>query len=224
MELDPASLDLGLKYKLLVGAVVPRPIAFVSTVSPDGVPNLAPFSFFAGVSANPWRLLFCPANNSDGSEKDTLRNCAPAPVGTGECCISIVSEAIARRMAITAAGVPFGDSEFDLSALTPAPSKVVRPARVTESPITFECRVHEIMRLAPGAPAGGNVVLAEPVWVHAHDGLIDERMRIDPDALRAVGRMAGLGYCTTRQQFDLSWGHDAVTEPEIDFEARFGAR
>jgi flavin reductase (DIM6/NTAB) family NADH-FMN oxidoreductase RutF len=224
MELDPASLELGLRYKLLVGAVVPRPIAFVSTVSPDGATNLAPFSFFAGVSANPWCVLFCPANNADGSEKDTLRNCASPPGGTGECCISIVSEEIARRMAICAEGVPFDRSEFDLSGLTPAPAMVVRPPRVAESPVTFECRVRDIQRLAPGAPAGGNIVLAEVVWVHARDGVVDERMRTDPAQLRAVGRMAGLGYCTTRQRFDLPWGNDAIGEPEIDFDGRFGDR
>ena len=79
MEIDPLSLSVADRYKLLIGCVVPRPIAFVSTISPDGAPNLAPFSFFTGVGSNPLTLLFCPSNKPDGTEKDTLRNCAPAP-------------------------------------------------------------------------------------------------------------------------------------------------
>ena len=169
MEIDPAALAQRDRYKLLIGAIVPRPIALVSTISPDGVTNLAPFSFFAGVSSEPLSLLFCPANKPDGSEKDTLRNIlaghpglAQGPSGDGpelgeggEFVVNIVSHAIARPMAMCAEELPYGESEFDLSGFTPAPSKVVRPPRVAQSRVSFECRAMQVIRLAPGAPGAG---------------------------------------------------------------------
>jgi len=213
MNLDPAKLEVVERYKLLIGAIVPRPIAWVSSLSRAGQPNLAPFSFFNGVGSDPMTLLFCPANNADGSEKDTLRN-VDLERGTGEFTVSIVSEGHAQQMAITAEALPSGESEWDLARLDPAPSAVVRPARVAGAPVAFECRTHQIVRLNPGAPAGGNVVIGRVVSVYAADDVIDDGKRINPGKLAAIGRMAGLGYCTTRERFDIPWGRDAIGAPD----------
>jgi len=217
MEIEPQTLSVRDRYKLQVGAIVPRPIAFVSTVSPEGTTNLAPFSFFNGVGSDPLTLLFCPSNKSDGSEKDTLRNCLDPPAGLGEFVVNVVSEPYAREAAACAEPLDFGESEFDFSGLTPAPAVRVRAPRLAESPFCFECRTERIVRLNPGVTGGGNIVVGAVVWMHARDGLVDERYRVDPEQLAAIGRMAGTTYCTTRQRFDMPRGKAALEMemPEI---------
>ncbi len=210
MDINPLSLDLADRYKLMIGAIVPRPIAFVSTVSSDGRLNLAPFSFFCGVSSNPPTLAFCPANKADGSEKDTLINCSTPPTGTGQFVVNIASEAIAQQMAACAEELPFGESEFAMTQLTPAPSAKVKPPRVAESPFAFECETMQVLRLNPGAPSGGNIVIGRIVHIHADDGIVNDRWHVDPAKLAAIGRMAGLSYCTTRDRFDIPWGKAAL--------------
>lgn len=215
MLLSPADIPQPDRYKLLIGLIVPRPIALVSTVSPAGKTNLAPFSFFAGVGSNPMTLLFCPANKDDGSDKDSLRNAAlPADHGCGEFVVNIVSEDIARRMAACAEPLAYGDSEFDLSGLTPAPCDAVRPPRVLESPASFECRTLQVIRTNRGEPGGGNVVLGEILRVHVRDDIVNQRLHADPAKLNAVGRMGGLAYVRTAdaaQRFELPMGRKALT-------------
>jgi len=207
MELDPRELEQPLRYKILIGMVVPRPIAFVSTISADGATNLAPFSFFNAVGSDPMTVLFCPANGPDGGEKDSLRNAKPVSEGgTGEFVVNAAVEEYVDKVALAAEPLPFGESEFDLTGLTPAPSTVVRPPRVAESPFAFECRTTQVIRTHPGAPAGGNLVLGEVVRIHVRDGLLDERLRTDPERLGAVGRMGGFTYCRTGDRFDLRPG------------------
>jgi len=211
MEIDPAGLEQRNRYKLLIGGIVPRPIAFVSTVSRGGADNLAPFSFFAGVSSDPMSLLFCPANTPEGGLKDTLRNILECGDGGGTgvgagFVVNIVSHAIARPMAVCAEPLPHGQSEFDLAGLTPAPSRKVAAPRVLQSMLSFECETMQVIRLAPGAPGGGNIVIGRVVWVHVDDKVVDEKMHIDPSALDAVGRMGGLDYCTTRDRFEMPMG------------------
>ncbi len=214
MEFDPSSLEIRDRYKLLIGAIVPRPIAVVSTVSAAGARNVAPFSFFAGVGSNPMSLLICPANRADGSEKDTLRNCAPPEEGgSGEFVVGIAHERLIRRVAAAAEELPYGESEFALSGLTPAEWPGVRPARITECPVSFACRTRTIIRTNPGAPSGGNVVVGEVFRVHADGSILDDRMRLDQAALGAVGRMGGLRYCRTRETFDLPMGRAALAAP-----------
>lgn len=214
MDLDPAALSIADRYKLLIGCIVPRPIAFVSTVSPDGRPNLAPFSFFAGVGSNPMTLLFCPANKDDGSEKDSLRNAKPpGEGGVGEFVVNTVSEEFERRMAAAAEALPYGESEFELAGLHASPSLRVRPPRLIESPVSFECETIQVIRTNPGAPSGGNVVIGRVVHAHARDGVFNERLHADPDALRAIGRMGGLSYCRTRERFQMPMGRRALEEP-----------
>lgn len=211
LELDPDALGVPERYKLLIGGIVPRPIALVSTISPDGRTNLAPFSFFTGIGSDPMTLLFCPANDERGLEKDTLRNCAPVERGgTGEFVVNASTEALAIEVAAAGEPLPYGESEFGLVGLTPAQSAVVRAPRVAESPLAFECRTVEVVRLNPGVAAGGNVVIGRVVHVSVDDSIIDQRLRIDPDRLRAIARMGGATYSRTRERFDLPRGVEAL--------------
>jgi flavin reductase (DIM6/NTAB) family NADH-FMN oxidoreductase RutF len=214
MELDPTTISMRDRYKLLIGCIVPRPIALVSTRGRDGSLNLAPFSFFCGVSATPMSLLFCPANKPDGSMKDTLRNASPPEEGgTGEFVVNVVTEAIGRQVVACAEPLEYGVSEFDAVGLTARASAKVGPPRVAESPVSLECRTSRVMRLNPGVPAGGNLVIGEVVYVHAAEGVVNQQWHTDPAALRAIGRMGGLGYCRTAgagTRFEMPMGLEAL--------------
>lgn len=198
MTIDPAAADHRNIYKLLVGAIVPRPIAFVSTVSPEGVRNLAPFSFFTAVSANPPVICFSPmVRGSDGGRKDTLCNIE----ATREFVVNIVSEDFAQAMNACSAEFPPEVDEFAVSGLTPAPSDLVRPPRVAESRINMECRLLQILHVSP-KPLGGSLVIGEVVRFHLAGELFRD-FRIDPDKLRAIGRMGGPTYARTTDRFEM---------------------
>lgn len=150
-------------------------------------------------------MLFCPANNGDGSEKDSLRNAKPiGEGGTGEFVVNIVPHRLAQAMNQTSACLPYGTSEFDVSGVAAAPCKVVAPKRVAESPIAYECTTIQVIRTNPGTPNAGNIVLGRVVHVWLADGVADERLRIDPAKIDAVGRMGGFGYATTRDRFEIA--------------------
>lgn len=198
---DPAGHKVSDMYKLMVGLIVPRPVALVSTVDKDGVPNVAPFSFFSGVGSNPPTVLFCPSLRSPeqrlDDRKDTLRNVEQ----TGEFVINIVSDAIASAANLAAAEVGPEIDEFSLAGLTPIPSEAVRAPRVAESPAQMECKLLEIV-FTRQAPGGGVIVLGEVVRFHVRADL-EDNFRIDPAKLDAVGRMAGNTWAHTRDRFDL---------------------
>lgn len=201
-SLDPANQSAQDTYKLLVGAVVPRPIAFVSTLDEHGVRNLAPFSFFTVASANPPVVCFCPmirghARPDLPGTKDTLRNI----IATREFVLNIVSEEFAAKMNACSADVPPEVDEFDLSKLTPLASERVKPPRVAESHVQMECRLEQIVHVSP-KPLGGSLVLGEVLRFHVRSALL-ENFRIDPDQLHAIGRMAGSTYCRTRDRFEM---------------------
>jgi flavin reductase (DIM6/NTAB) family NADH-FMN oxidoreductase RutF len=198
LSINPADHQVHEIYKLMVGLIVPRPVALVSTVDKDGVPNVAPFSFFNGVGSNPPTVLFCPALRSSGDKrKDTLRNVEQ----TGEFVINIVSDSIAAAANATAADVGPEVDEFLIAGLTAIPSEAVRPPRVAESPAQFECKLLQIV-FTGQAPGAGVVVLGEIVRVHvaAH---LEHNFRVDPAGLDAVGRMAGNTWVHTRERFEL---------------------
>lgn len=198
MHFAPEDVRPSLFYQRMIHAIVPRPIAWVSTQSGDGVSNVAPFSYFTGVGSRPPSLLFCPANGRDGQPKDTLRNIQD----TGEFVVNIVSAAVASQMNDSASSLPAEESEFSFCGLTEVASTVVDVPRVGESPVQFECRQMQILNLGEG-PGGANVVIGEVVQMHIDDGVIGARDLIDPDLLDAVGRMGGLSYCRTKDRFDL---------------------
>ncbi|MBI4547471.1 MAG: flavin reductase family protein [Ignavibacteriae bacterium] len=181
----------------MIGCIVPRPIAFVSTISPDGIRNLAPFSFFNGVCSNPPIVLFSTVIRKDGKHKDTLNNVE----ATKEFVVNIVSEDFADQMNITSAEYPPNIDEFIESGLTPIPSDLVKPPRVKESHINMECKLVQIIHFGTG-PGGGSTVFGEVLRFHISDELFDN-FKIDPDKLHPIGRMGGPTYTRTTDRFDL---------------------
>ncbi len=198
MIADPGSTSVQNIYKLLIGAIVPRPIAFVSTISAEGVRNLAPFSFFTAASADPPVVLFCPMiRGRDGARKDTLHNIA----ATREYVVNIVSEEFAGKMNITSGEYPPHVDEFELSGLTPLASDVVKAPRVKEAHVNMECRLLQIVDVSP-KPLGGSVVIGEVLRFHVDDACVSE-YKIDPDKLHAIGRMGGPAYVRTTDRFNM---------------------
>ena len=212
MEIDPDSLPVDRRYALMIGAIVPRPIAVVGTCDASGRPNLAPFSFFTGVGSEPMALVVSVANPPGGAgEKDTLRNAKPeSEGGTGTFTVSVATEALITRIVACAEPLAHGESEFALAGLTPATGTRVRAPRPAESPLTFECVTQQVVRMAPGVPGASNLLIGRVVLVHVQDGLVDERMRIDPARLAAVGRMGGIEYCTTQERAAIPSGRGAL--------------
>lgn len=214
-EFNPADLAPIERYKLLVGCVTPRPIAWVSTRAPDGSVNLAPYSFFNAIGADPMTVLFCPATQPDGSEKDSLRNAKlKAEGGSGEFVVNVASESMIRHVAATGEELPHGESEFELAGLTEAPCAIVSAPRVAESPVAFECRTLEVVRTNGLKPGSGNVVIGEVVYAHVDRALIDERLHVNADSLATIGRMGGADYCRTRDRFALPRGRAALDPGE----------
>lgn len=197
MELDPESLGLRDRYSLLISVIQPRPIAWVATTSPAGVHNLAPFSFFTGITANPMSVCFAPVNDRTGKEKDTLVN---ARAGR-QFVVNIANEGNAAKMNETSANWPYGVSEFEKAGLTPLPSVKVRPPRVKESPVAMECEVLQIVTLSDG-PLGGHLVVGKVVHFHCDDALWNGGRPRHQD-LKAVGRMEGAWYARTGDAFEL---------------------
>jgi flavin reductase (DIM6/NTAB) family NADH-FMN oxidoreductase RutF len=198
MIIDPTSAGASDIYKLMVGLIVPRPIAFVSTMDRAGLRNLAAFSFFTAVSANPPVIAFSPmVRGSDGKRKDTLHNIE----ATQEFVVNVVSEDFVAKMNLTSPEYPPEVDEFVVSGLTPLPSNLVRPARVAESRASMECRLVQVVHVSP-KPLGGSIVLGEVLRFHVADELFDS-YRIDPDLLCAVGRMGGPTYARTTDRFNL---------------------
>jgi flavin reductase (DIM6/NTAB) family NADH-FMN oxidoreductase RutF len=198
LVLDPRASNYQDVYKILIGAIVPRPIAFVSTISPEGIRNLAPFSFFTAISANPPVICFCPTRRP-GPEprKDTLRNIS----ATREFVVNIVSEEIAGQMNITSGDFAADVDEFEAAGLTPIPSDLVKPPRVAESHVHMECKLCLTIEISD-LPGGGNLVIGEVVRLHVDDAYVDN-FKIDPDKLRAIGRMGGNSYARTSDRFDM---------------------
>ena len=197
MIIDPAVTDYRNIAKLMVHSIVPRPIAFVSSVSTEGVLNLAPFSYFTVASGNPPVICFAPIVRRDGSKKDTLHNIE----ATGEFVVNVVSEEFAAKMNVTSGEYPPDVDEFALSGLTPVASEVVKAPRVKESHVNMECRLMKIVPVSE-RPGGGCLVLGEVVRFHVDDAMMSE-FAVDPDQLGAVGRMGGATYSRTADRFEL---------------------
>ncbi|WP_135825431.1 flavin reductase family protein [Halorussus ruber] len=193
MELDPD--EVGSLYRTLAGAVVPRPIAWVSTTNPDGIDNLAPYSFFNVVAYDPPVVMFAPVDDDDapGGLKDTPRNVRE----TEEFVVNVVTESVAEAMNQTSATLPAGESEFDRADLTRADSTAVTPPRVAESPVAFECSLYEMVDVGEST-----MVLGEVEWVHVDDEVTTDG-KMDVEKLDAVGRLSGSLYATTENRFSM---------------------
>ena len=180
---------------VLTGVIVPRPIAFVSTMSPDGEVNLAPYSFFNAVSYN--HVVFSSSRHVSNKSKDTLRNIEE----TGQFVVNIVVDPIADAMNATAAEYPEGVDEFEIAGLTHAPSQIVKPPRVAESPVNIEGELDQVVQIGSG-PHEHGLVIGKILLMHVSDDVIDGH-RIDQAKLMATGRMAGNMYCRTNDRFEM---------------------
>lgn len=203
ISIDPKAHAYSDIYKLMIGAIVPRPIAFVSSVDAAGALNLAPFSYFTLCSSNPPYVVFSPAHRGPGKPpKDTLHNIRE----TGEFVVNTVSEEFLGQMNSTAADFPHGMDEFGISGLTPVPSNRVKPPRVREAHAQMECVLHDVITLSD-KPGGGSLVIGEVVLFHIDRSvLVDperDLFKIDPRKLRAVGRMGGPTYTRTLDLIDI---------------------
>ena len=186
-------------YKILIGSVVPRPIGWISTVNAGGQPNLVPFSFFNVVCPKPPTVLFCPMiRGTDGKAKDTLNNVK----ATGEFVVNIVSENLAAAMVASSVEIAPEVNEFELTGLATAPSIVVRPPRVAESLIHFECKLSQMIEIG-NQPGGGSVVLGEIVHLHVDERVLFGEDKIDLAALKPIGRLAGSAYVRVTDIYEM---------------------
>jgi flavin reductase (DIM6/NTAB) family NADH-FMN oxidoreductase RutF len=203
MIVSPSELVHKDLYALLLNSVAPRPIAWVSTVSASGQPNLAPFSFFNVVSVNPPLLGFSPGlrqsrrDASHGEAKDTLRNIRE----TKEFVVNVVTYELAEAMNLTSGEYDASVNELEMANLTSEASKVVRPPRVAESPVSFECKLYRILDFST-VPTSGSLVLGEIVAIHLDDANLKEG-KLDRNSLDLIGRMGGIQYTRTTQRFEM---------------------
>ncbi len=198
MIINPDDLDNRGRYKLVIGSILPRPIAWVSTMDEAGRLNLAPFSYFTAVCPTPMTLVFCPGVHPDGRVKDTWRNIEGVP----EFVVNITNEATAAQMNRCATLLPPGQSEFEWAGVTPAPSETIRVPRVAEAPIAFECTLDRIVVISD-QPGGGAAVFGRVRRIYVRDDLYHDG-RIDTEALRPIGRLAGDAYTPLGEMFHMA--------------------
>jgi flavin reductase (DIM6/NTAB) family NADH-FMN oxidoreductase RutF len=192
---SPANL-----YKLMVGMVVPRPIAFVSSLDSQGVRNLAPFSYFMACSADPPVVCFVASHRAGPRPaKDTLNNI----LATREFVVNIVSDEFVDKMNLTAAEVPPDVDEFDMAGLAPLASDLVKPPRVAESHAHMECRLRQTLPISNPEGATNTIVFGDVLRFHVDEAIVDG-YKIDPAKLRAVGRMGGPTYIHTHDLFEMA--------------------
>lgn len=188
MEFDLATMTPADRYKLVSASITPRPIAWISSQSADGVRNAAPYSFFNMVSADPPLLAFGMMRRPDGTHKDTAANI----LSTGEFVVNMVREADAEAMNLTCIDAPPGFDEISAAGLQTASSTKVRPPRIASAPVSMECRLFQVTE-TPGT----SVVLGEVVHMHIGDAFIDpEKLHIDAPAMNLIARMHGAGWYT----------------------------
>ena len=198
MTLDFGTLKPREAYAWMIGTILPRPIAWVSTISGEGKTNLAPFSFFQGVTSNPPTLMFCPVNDRTGAKKDTVRNIEQVP----EFVVNLVSFALAEQMNATSATLPYGESEIETFGISAVASEWVKPPRVKDAPVAFECTLDRFVHIGEG-PLAANVVFGRIRLAHVADAVLGRDGKPDPVKLDLIGRMGGEMYARTTDRFEL---------------------
>ena len=199
MIIDPKEQSFQENHKLMIGSIVPRPIALVSTVSKDGVNNLAPFSYFNGVCSKPPTVMFAPARRGwDGNEKDTLVNIRESK----EFTINIVSESFVEKMVICGTDFDPSIDEFDSSKLIKVSSKKVKPPVVKQAKVSFECILTKIVQIGRHEAGGGFIVIGEIILFHIDDKVYNKG-HLDLDELNPVGRLAGDWYTRSKDNFKI---------------------
>jgi flavin reductase (DIM6/NTAB) family NADH-FMN oxidoreductase RutF len=195
MKVDPGAISSDAAYYWLIAAIAPRPIAWTSTLNQDGSANLAPFSFFTGITSDPPTCLICVSRHGGTRKKDTWVNIER----TGEFVIHVVTDALAPQMNATSRVFPYGVDELVEAGLTKIPADLVAPPRVAEAPVAMECRLDRIVEVGR---AGTAIIIGEILLWHVRDDLLVEG-RIDAGRLDAIGRLSGASYARTRDRFEM---------------------
>ena len=199
MIIKPENQSVKELHKLMIGSIVPRPIALISTISEDNVYNLAPFSYFSGVCSNPPTIVFAPGRRGwDGEKKDTLINIE----NKKEFVVNLVSESFADKMVSCATDFEASVDEFSVSSLTPKKSKIVKPPLVLESKINLECKLNQIIEIGNGERGSGFLVIGTIVLFHIDDAVF-EKGKINLENLMPIGRLAGDWYSKQLDRFEI---------------------
>lgn len=199
MKFDPSEISFTEVHKLMIGSIVPRPIAFVSTLSKNGKNNIAPFSYFNGVCSRPPTIMFAPARRGwDGKEKDTLINIRD----NNQFVINIVSESFAEQMVMCSTDFDSDVDEFEISGLNPVPSNKISPPRLLESKISYECELNQIVEIGEGDAGSGFIVIGTIVLFHIDDDVYDNG-HILLDRLEPLGRLAGNQYTRPNNNLEI---------------------
>jgi flavin reductase (DIM6/NTAB) family NADH-FMN oxidoreductase RutF len=198
MIIDPATTPRGELHSVIIRCLAPRPIAWVSTLSREGVPNLAPFSFFTGVSSDPPAVCFVASRHDDGRKKDTLVNIE----ATGQFVINFVTEELGEKMNVTATEYPHGISEFEKAGLTPTPATHVAPPMLKESPIHFECERYELLHVGADGLGGGTIVVGRVLLMHIDESILTNG-KVDYERYHPIGRLGAMEYTRTRDRFTM---------------------
>ncbi len=189
MEINPELLDLKAIYKLITGIVIPRPIGWISSISENGVENLAPFSFFNAISHDPPHIVFCASTHPD-SNQDTLNNI----LQTKQFVVNMVTEEVLEKMNLTSAAIPSHESEFDFAQLTPIASTLIKAPRVQESPIHLECELVHHYSIENHKEGGATLVVGKVVMFHINDEILNENYKLDSTKYQPISRLAGANY------------------------------
>ncbi|MEM6364554.1 MAG: flavin reductase family protein [Planctomycetota bacterium] len=201
MLIQPGDVSMRQFYDAMVAVITPRPIAWVSTRrrSSEGQvhDNLAPYSFFNGVGANPPTLMFCPAFKADGTPKDTHANI----ITSGEFVVNIVTDAFFDAMKQSADGVAADEDEFDMTDLAKVDSHCVDVPRVADVAAAIECRLHTALQLGAG-PGGANLIVGHIVAIHVDEAVLGDEGQVDPEKVLTIGRMGGPRYTDTQNRFE----------------------
>lgn len=198
MQFNPNELDYSAVYKLLTGSVIPRPIGWISSISEAGINNLAPFSYFNAVGEDPPHVMFSTVRGNN-TNKDTLNNV----LATKQFVVNMVTEELAERMNATSQSVPADVDEFELTGLTPIPSLKIKPMRVKESPITFECELVHHYFLEDHKNGGACIMIGRIVMMHFDEKVLLDNYKINLETYKPISRLAGSNYAKLGELFSI---------------------
>ena len=198
MQFNPNELEHAAVYKLLTGSVIPRPIGWISTIDANGINNLAPFSYFNAVGEDPPHVMFSTTRGNN-TNKDTLNNV----LANGQFVVNMVTEELAERMNTTAQTVPSDVDEFQLAEVTPIPSTIIKPMRVKESLVTFECEMVHHYFLENHKNGGACVVIGRIVMMHFDDSILMDNYKINLETYKPIARLAGSNYAKLGELFSI---------------------
>lgn len=198
MQIDPRHTSQKNVYKILTGTVIPRPIGWISSVSKDGIPNLAPFSFFNAVGEDPPHVMFSTVR-SGNTNKDTLNNV----LETGQFVVNMATEDLVDVMNATSVNLPPDGNEFDYAGLTAEPSVLVKPPRVKESPVSFECELVHHYSLEGHTDGGATIMIGRIVMFHVDDSVLLDDYKINQEVYRPIARLAGVNYAKLGEIFSI---------------------